>query len=216
MTTAPLTAPVVLLDLDGTVVDSAPGILAGLDRAFAACGEEKPAPDVLRTFIGPPLSECFEGVLGMTPERSEAMRRAYVAYYDVEGYTASVPYPGMPELIRALAADGRTVAVATNKPEPIATALLEHVGIAGDLALIGGTDRAVGRSDKAAVIGSVLERLGESRAVMVGDRLHDAHGAAVHGLPTVLVGWGYGGEAEEAHEGPRAASVQELSGLLRG
>lgn len=212
--------PVILLDLDGTIVESAPGILAALDHAFPACGEPHPGHDVLRTFIGPPLEDSFRGSLGMSASRAEALRTAYSQYYDSHGYQLSEPYAGMAELIRELSAAGRTVAVATNKPEPIAGRLLAHQGLAEDLAVIGGTDKAAGRRDKAAVIGSVLERLGipggSAAAVMVGDRLHDSEGAAVHELPSVLVGWGYGSTPEREAGHPFAPTVADLRALLLG
>lgn len=221
MTAAPTldlaSVPVVLLDLDGTVVESAPGILAALDHAFAACGEEHPGTARLQSFIGPPLLDSFRSELGIDGERAEALRLAYTAHYLDQGYQLSVPYAGMAELIAALRAEGRTVAIATNKPETTAHRVLEHQGLAADLDLIGGTDRAAGRTHKAQVIASVLERLGVSAAdgaVMVGDRLHDAEGAAVHGLAAVMVGWGYGGDAERASALPRAETVAELGDVL--
>lgn len=211
--------PVVLLDLDGTIVDSAPGILAALDHAFAVCGEPHPGRDVLRSFIGPPLSESFRNELGMSAERAEMMRVAYSEHYLDEGIKASRPFPGMRELIGRLVTEGRTLAVATNKPELTARRLLAHQGLDGDLALIGGTDRATGRNGKAAVIGSVLERLGiptGADAVMVGDRLHDSDGAAEHSMSALLVGWGYGGEAERAAPVPFAPEVPDLARMLLG
>lgn len=211
--------PVVLLDLDGTIVDSAPGILAALDHAFAVCGEPHPGRDVLRSFIGPPLSESFRNELGMSAERAEMMRVAYSEHYLDEGIKASRPFPGMRELIGRLVTEGRTLAVATNKPELTARRLLAHQGLDGDLALIGGTDRATGRNGKAAVIGSVLERLEiptGADAVMVGDRLHDSDGAAEHSMSAVLVGWGYGGEAERAAPVPFAPEVPDLARMLLG
>jgi phosphoglycolate phosphatase len=211
--------PVVLLDLDGTVVESGPGILAALDHAFAACGEEHPGAARLQSFIGPPLVDSFRSELGLDAERAEALRRAYTDHYLAEGYRLSVPYAGMAELIAALREQGRTVAIATNKPETTAHRVLEHQGLAGDLDLIGGTDREAGRTHKAQVIASVRERLGVTAAdgaVMVGDRLHDADGAAAHGLAAVLVGWGYGGDAERGAGLPYVRTVPELDRLLRG
>jgi phosphoglycolate phosphatase len=215
--------PVVLLDLDGTLVDSGPGILDGLAHAFAICGEPLPEPEVLRTFIGPPLSSSFRGTLGLSAERSEQLRLAYTAHYRTHGLLDAPPYPGIPELLDGLAEAGRTLAVATNKPETTARRLLEHQGLADRFALIGGTDRASGRNDKSAVIGSVLERLDLANApqsrtgtVMIGDRIHDAEGAAEHGILALLVGWGYGGSLEQAADVPRVATVAELSALMLG
>lgn len=211
--------PVVLLDLDGTLVDSGPGILDALAHAFATCGEPLPETEVLRTFIGPPLASSFRGTLGLSAERSEQLRLAYTAHYQDHGLLDSLPYPGIVELLEALAVSGRTVAVATNKPETTARRLLEHQGLADRFALIGGADRAVGRNDKAAVIGSVLERLelpADTSAVMIGDRIHDAEGAAEHGVPALLVGWGYGGAVEQEADLPSVETVAELSALLLG
>lgn len=220
--------PVVLLDLDGTLVDSGPGILAALEHAFAVRGETLPPPEVLRTFVGPPLAESFQGTLGLSAERAEQLGLAYTEHYHANGLLTAPPYPGIPELLRRLSRAGRTVAVATNKPETTARRLLAHQGLDGELALIGGTDRATGREDKAAVIGSVLHRLGvepsssatgsavagRAPAVMIGDRLHDAEGAQTHGLPAVLVGWGYGGRVEQEAEVPRAETVDALEAML--
>lgn len=229
--------PVVLLDLDGTIVDSGPGILGALAEAFAECGEPLPPQSVLRTFLGPPLEDSFRDTLGLSEHRSEQLRRVYVERYRAAGIHTATPYPGVTDLVEALTAAGRTVAVATNKLETTARRLLEHQGLADRFALIGGTDRTVGRTDKTAVIGSVLQRLGvpaadgmdedggagsgaraglaaPSRAVMVGDRLHDAEGAAAHGLPAVLVGWGYGGAPERTADLPFAATVDELAAML--
>lgn len=220
--------PVVLLDLDGTLVDSGPGILAALEHAFADRGETLPPPEVLRTFIGPPLAESFQGTLGLSAERAEQLSLVYTEHYQDNGLLTASPYPGVPALLRRLAREGRTVAVATNKPETTARRLLAHQGLDGELTLIGGTDRATGRDDKAAVIGSVLHRLGVQTpssvtevaagagapAVMIGDRLHDAEGARTHGLPAVLAGWGYGGRVEQEAEVPRAETVAALEAML--
>ena len=214
---APVDATVILLDLDGTVVESGPGILAALDHAFAVTGEEYPGRERLAGFIGPPLIDAFQGELGMDAERAERMRLAYSEHYLAHGVHLSRPYPGMPELIAALRGQGRVVAIATNKPETTARRLLEHQGLADGLDLVAGTDRASGRSGKAAVIASALERLdgrADGGAVMVGDRLHDAHGAAEHGIPAVLVGWGYGGDAERSSGLPFARTVADLAAML--
>ena len=219
-----LDVSVVLLDLDGTIVDSGPGILDSFAHAFAECGVPLPPPAVLRTFLGPPLEESFRDVLGLSEERSDQLRRAYGDHYRKNGLRTATPYAGIADLVRALTEAGRTVAVATNKRETTAQSLLGHLGLEGLFALIGGTDPEAGRSGKAAVIGSVLERLdvrtgagdvaGTARAVMVGDRLHDADGAAAHGLPAILVGWGYGGSPERESDLPRADSVEDLARML--
>ena len=120
--------PVVLLDLDGTLVDSGPGIVAALEHAFTVSGEQLPSPEVLRTFIGPPLTESLQGTLGLSAEKTEQLRLAYVEHYQANGVLAAPPYPGVLDLLQRLAEQGRTVAVATNKPEITARRLLDHQG----------------------------------------------------------------------------------------
>lgn len=219
-----LDVPVILLDLDGTIVDSGPGILASFEHAFTECGVALPPPAVLRTFLGPPLEESFRDVLGLSEVRSEQLRRAYGAHYRAHGLRTATAYAGIAEMVRTLTGSGRRVAVATNKRETTAQHLLDHLDLSDLFDLVGGTDPDVGRSGKAAVIGSVLDRLGvpsppegsegPPRAVMVGDRLHDADGAAAHGLPAVLVGWGYGGAPEREADLPRADTVSDLTRML--
>ena len=95
------------------------------------------------------------------------------------------------------------LAVATSKPTYSATRILEHFGLAGCFAFIGGSDLAGTRHDKASVIAHTLDELGAAgslpagaRVVMVGDREHDVHGARAHHLDAIGVLWGYGDSAE--------------------
>src|SRR5690625_3809678 len=110
-------APVVLMDLDVNMIDSSPGVMVCLGYAYADFGDPHLGREWLLSFIGPPLSESFRDELGMSAERAERMRLAYAEHYLDEGIKASVPFPGMRELIGRLVAERRTVAVATNKPE---------------------------------------------------------------------------------------------------
>src|SRR5699024_12398098 len=116
----------------------------------AVCGEPHPGREVLRSFIGPPLSESFRDELGMSAERAERMRLAYAEHYLDEGIKAAVPFPGMRALIGRLVEERRTVAVATNKPELAARRILAHQVLDTDHARIGGHDRASGRAEKSA------------------------------------------------------------------
>ena len=118
-------------------------------------------------------------------------------------------------MLESLNDSGLTLAVATSKPTYSATRILEHFGLDGHFAFIGGSDLAGVRHDKAAVIEHTLEELSAqgidvdpSRTRMVGDRHHDVTGAAVHGIDTIGVLWGYGDREELASAGATAFAEQ--------
>ena len=91
------------------------------------------------------------------------------------------------------------LSLATAKPEETAVRILEHFGLADRFAVLAGATYEPGRRTKDEVITHALHELGiepGAHVVMVGDRDHDVHGAAVHGIDTIGVLWGYGGAAE--------------------
>jgi phosphoglycolate phosphatase len=189
----------VLLDLDGTLVDSAATIVEHLAAALTEVGVPVPDAERLRKLVGPPFEEALPA-LGLTPEQTAAAIVAYRNSYDVVAATVTPVYPGVPALLERLREDGLRLAVATSKPEQTARKIVSGVGLAGYLDLVGGADHVAGRVGKAAVVGSVLERLhvdpARSPVVMVGDRHHDVDGAAEHGVPTIGVCWGYADPGE--------------------
>lgn len=209
----------VLLDLDGTLVDSAALITSHLAAAIAQVGAPVPAPDVLRTLVGPPFETALPP-LGLSTEQVAAVIVGYRASYDLVAATHTPLYPGVPELLEKLDADGLALAVATSKPETTARRIVAGVGIADRFVLVGGADHATGRVGKAAVVGSVLERLGldprRDPVVMVGDRHHDVDGAAEHGVPTIGVAWGYAEPGELAGACRIVPDLDALLDALRG
>lgn len=198
---------VLLVDLDGTISDSYPGIAASFRQAMAEIGAPPPSPELLETIVGPPMVDTMAS-LGLPPEQTAAAMAAYRAAYDDHGWSDNSVYPGMAELLGKLADAGRTLAVATSKNQRAARRILTHFGLDGHFAVIAGASEDGSRRAKADVIAHALaelERLGDGpldteRVVMVGDRSHDVEGAARFGIPTILVEWGYAlqGEAEAA------------------
>lgn len=208
----------VLLDLDGTLVDSAALIVEHLAGAFAAEGIPVPDAAVLRTtFVGPPFETALPAH-ELSAEQSVAVIAAYRGTYDLVAATETPVYPGIPELLDRLAAGGLRLALATSKPEHLARRMVAGLGLDRHLAVVGGADATVGRVGKDKVIGSVLERLqldpARDPVVMVGDRHHDVEGAAVYGIPTVGVSWGYAAPGELVGAACVAADVTELGDLL--
>jgi phosphoglycolate phosphatase len=190
----------VIFDLDGTVSDSASGILASLDHAFADTGLTP--PDDLVRFIGPPLQTAFEAE-GFTLDEISTLIASYRAHYWEIGAFGNIIYPGIETVLDTLAAEGFRLAIATSKPELTARRILEYFGYTDRFEVIGGATFDMSRATKPAVLEYVLAQLAPTRAVMVGDRYHDVEGAAEHGLPCVGVSWGYAAEGELKRAGAR-------------
>lgn len=199
----------VLLDLDGTLTDSAPGIVACLRHALELMDRPVPEPADLRSHLGPPLSVTFAEHFAMSPpDVTRAIALYRDRYHDV-GLFENAVYDGVPEMLTSLAADGGMLALATSKPTGSATRILEHFGLAEYFAAIAGADLIGRREAKADVITYALDLLDRppGGAVMVGDRRHDVLGAASHGIPAVGVLWGYGDEAELRQAGAAAVAT---------
>jgi len=193
----------ILFDLDGTIVDSAPGITATLAYTFERLGLPIPAPAELLRWVGPPILDSFRDLAGFDTEQSFRALEIYREKYLAEGvYDASL-YPGVAEVLHAIHAAGIPLSLATSKPETPARAILEHFHLIEPFdELTGASDDEV-RSAKKDVVEEALRRLEAGGAdlastVLVGDRHHDVEGAAHHGVPTIFVTWGYGSAAEAA------------------
>lgn len=182
----------VLFDLDGTLTDSAKGIVASFRHALATIGAQAPEGDLVGRIVGPPMARTLHSMgLG---EQAGAAIAAYRADYTTRGWLMNSPFDGMEQLLIDLQSRGVRLAVATSKAEPTARRILEHFGLDGYFEVIAGASVDGTRAEKADVMAHALAQLQPlpDRVLMVGDRRHDVDGAAVHGIDTVVVGWGYG------------------------
>ncbi|MCU1480010.1 MAG: haloacid dehalogenase, partial [Subtercola sp.] len=210
----------ILFDLDGTITDSAPGIIGRLSRTLLAMGYPVPAPAELVHFVGPPILEGFELVAGMDESEAQKALLVYRGLAASEGpQDDAVTFPGMVGLVRQLHAAGIPLAITTSKSEVQANRILDHLDLAQCFAVITGASEDETRSAKADVIDEALTRLRAadidlSNLVLVGDRVHDMEGAAEHGIPPIMVEWGYGSPAEAAGAIAIVHSVDQLRVLL--
>jgi phosphoglycolate phosphatase-like HAD superfamily hydrolase len=211
----------VIFDLDGTLTDSADGIVASFRHALAAVGAEVPAGDLAGRVVGPPMHLTLAG-LGLG-ERADDAIAAYRADYTSRGWAMNSLFDGIPQLLGDLRAAGVRLAVATSKAEPTARRILDHFELAEYFDVIAGATVDGSRSAKADVLAHALGQLHPlpERVVMVGDRAHDVEGAAEHGIDTVVVGWGYGAadflepdvaKAAAAHV-PTVSALREVLGV---
>jgi len=204
----------VLFDLDGTIVDSAPGILASLTWTYEQLRMPVPPPAELLKWVGPPLLDSFRDLAKLDEDESRYALSIYREHYAEVGVFDAMPYPGVLDVLRGIHDAGVPLSLATSKPESTARVILDHLGITGAFTEVTGASEDEVRSSKPDVVAEALRRLalrGElPRPVMVGDRIHDVEGAAEHEVPTIFVTWGYGSPAESAGAIAIADTAEEL------
>lgn len=213
----------ILLDLDGTLMDSAPGIVASVRYAYKALDLEMPTDDQLRGFVGPPM-QVSAVKHGVNPERVDDFIAAYrTAFTSGEMYNNSV-YPGIHELLAQLKTAGKRLAVATSKPEVFAKQICDRFELTNQVDEVFGASLDTSRTSKALVIDHALKtltqtasrRVASDKIIMVGDREHDVFGAREHGIATIGVTWGYAdhGELGAAGADHMVSTPSELGALL--
>jgi phosphoglycolate phosphatase len=193
----PLNGAVVLFDVDGTLVDSAPAITHCLARAIESVGLEAPPMEALGADIGPPLEEALSAH-GVPGEAMEQAKATYRSCYATEGLERSALYPGVAAMLADLGSAGLRMATATSKRVAMATDVCRHLGILDHFEVIGGADEW-GRLHKPQILSWTLDQMGGApvgRTAMVGDRRFDIEGGTAHGLPSIGVLWGYGTSTE--------------------
>lgn len=209
----------ILFDLDGTLTDAADGITNSVKYALKKFGIDETDESKLRKFLGPPLLMSFREIYGFTPEQAENAVEYYREYFTPHGIFENEVYGGIPELLKCLKEQGKTLIVATSKPEPFAKKIVEHFNLAKYLDMVAGSNMDNTRCKKAQVIEYALNTLGikdREQAVMVGDREHDIIGAKQAGIKSIGVLYGYAsvGELEKAGADFIARIPQEIIDII--
>ncbi len=196
------TPDVILFDVDGTLVDSAPGILHTLQQVFDEMHVDVSHIDLMK-YVGPPLRRSF-GEHFTDEADVEAATARYREIYHEKGRYESVLYEGVQDMLAALKDAGFVLCTSTSKPTTVVTPILERLGIADYFAVIGGASMDKSRDNKTAVVAYVLEQevLKGKTAVMIGDRREDLQGAVDCGLSHIGALYGYGTHEELAAFSP--------------
>jgi phosphoglycolate phosphatase len=193
-----MVAPTVVFDLDGTLVDSAPDLVATLNVIFARNGLPPVTYDAARKMVGGGARAMIGRGLeaeGRTLEEAEVDRlvRDFIDYYGAHIADHSRPFPGLEAALDELAAAGCRLAVCTNKLEWLSLRLLDAFALSKRFVAICGADTFGLRKPDPELLRLTLARAGGSldRAVMVGDSLNDIATARAAGVPVVAVDYGY-------------------------
>lgn len=210
---------VYLFDLDGTLTEPGEGITNSVMYALDKFGIHETDRTALYRFIGPPLLDSFTQFYGMPPEQAEQAVSAYREYFSTKGLFENRVYEGIPTLLQGLRDQGKTLVLATSKPEVFTLRILEKFDLTRYFHHIGAASLDSSRSQKADVIRHALHLCGNpspETVVMIGDRWHDIHGARANGIQSIGVLYGYGGrpELEQAGADVIAQSVIHLHELL--
>ncbi len=209
----------ILFDLDGTLTDSAEGIIKGVQVALNKFGIVENNGDILKTFVGPPLKERFIQVYNFTQEQALEAVREYQRYFVSKGMFENKVYPGITAMLDRLAKKDKKLVVATSKPEVFARRILEYFGLDRYFMFVGGSSLDDTRKQKNEVISYILQNMhinDVSELVMVGDTKYDVVGARYFNMDCIAVLYGYGTEQSIREANPKCVvkSVKELEQLL--
>ena len=184
-----------IFDLDGTLIDSLPGIEHSVRSAFVQCGIPCPQLDLGR-MIGPPIHSILAQAAGTSqPSLLACLETAFRLSYDTEGWKRSTCYPGVEDALRGLRVAGILLFIVTNKPLHITTRILEEKGIHSLFESILTRDsRLPAYLDKKQMIDSLIHSfaLRTKDCLLVGDTGEDASAASACNLRFIYMKHGYG------------------------
>lgn len=194
----------VLFDFDGTVADTAEGILKSLQYSFEQMGNDVPEMSELKRFIGPPVHYSYTHFYSISEDEVGMYIKKYRERYKVKGIYESRLFDGIKELLLELKSRGVRIGIASSKPEYLIHNVADHIGVTQLFDAIVGVKTDDSRhSTKTGLILEAMKQLGvngKDGVLMVGDRCFDIDGATGAGVDSCGALWGYGNEDEfKAH-----------------
>lgn len=202
-----------IFDLDGTLVDSRPGILYSL--RLAVCQVFPGAnPEMFVFEIGPPVRKMFQAGLKMVSEDNlDRLEAAFRAIYDDVGWRMTAIYPNVIETLDRLAGQGIPLYVATNKPMLASKHILTHLNLVSYFVDVLSPDsRCPKFSHKTEMLEALLAEhdIPTSEAVYVGDSMDDFYSAKQCGIGFIGIEYGYGRIPSDENSITRINSFEEL------
>jgi phosphoglycolate phosphatase len=207
-------APLLVFDLDGTLVDSLPDIAAALNRMFAARGLPPLGREQVMPMVGDGLAPLIERAFAVQgrPADDEAAGD-YLSDYEANVLVDTRLFDGIAATLETLGGAGWRFAVCTNKPERAAHLLLEGLGIADRFAAIGGGDSFPARKPDPLHLSETIKAANgdPARSIMVGDHYNDIGAARGAGVKSIFAGWGYGRPGMEAGASAICGTANDLA-----
>ena len=185
----------VIIGFDGTIADTAPGILYCMNTTALSMGYTPVAHDALYGVIGVSLEQGFMNLYGMKEDEIEYAMNQYSKLYSIKGEEMILIYDGIPEALQKLKADGMKLAIATQKNEKFINNMLavySYIGCLFDTVCATNVEREMTKTDMLRQVCADLE-VDPAEAVFVGDSYVDAIAAQEAGVDfaAALYGWGF-------------------------
>lgn len=203
----------VFFDLDGTLADTDGDIRRAWKATLSDLGLDCPLFDA-KFVAGPPIDEMTRLLFPdrFTPALADAIRVGFADHYDRDGFPLTREYPGVLDVVRRLKAEGRTLAIVTNKRFVGATAMARHFGWETIFDGIYAGDMTLPKVRKPELLRRVLTTYAADPedCVLVGDTGNDFEAAAANGVRSIGVAWGYGRPEELAQADAICRSPSEL------
>ncbi|HEY5790157.1 MAG TPA: phosphoglycolate phosphatase [Gammaproteobacteria bacterium] len=213
-----------LFDLDGTLVDSVPDLVAAVNRMLADLGRPAAAAGDVRNWVGNGavrlVKRALVGALEGEPDAAEFARAMplFLRYYAEENCRHSRPYPAARATLRRLASAGYRMACITNKPAAFTLPMLEQLELAEHFGLVvSGDSTSATKPDPAPLLYATdFFKVPPGQALMIGDSVNDIQAARAAGIPVVCVSYGYNHGHDIRGAGPDGVvdSLAELDELL--
>lgn len=213
----------IVFDLDGTLVDSAPSILAAISDAFNECGLESDRP-LTKEIIGPPLKEMLSTLVAARGSKAtDQLTEAFKVSYDNVRVGQTPAFEGVDALLGGLISRGHRLFIATNKREMLAKRIVKNLGWESIFEGVYGLDGFdPPKSSKVELLAQLLTdlRLAKVGTIYVGDREEDGYAADSNGIAFVHATWGYEGDEMRARTKNnwgvlRRPDADVLSGFLK-
>lgn len=194
----------IFFDLDGTITDSAEGILNAFEYALSHYNIKIEDRKDLRKILGPPLHYSFMNFFGFKEDQKDEVISIYREYFSTKGIFENSVYDGIEDVIKALKDAGKTLVIATSKPAYYTEIILKHFNLDKYFTFVSGAEMDGSRAKKEDIIKYALDNMKITNlddVVMIGDREHDIKGANINGLQSIGVLYGYGNEKEFTDNG---------------
>lgn len=212
----------IAFDLDGTLTDPKKGLTSAFAYGLKKVNVSFESVDSLKKFIGPPLRDSFRDEYGLEEEVADEALRLFREYFGVYGWWDNELYEGIHDLLSSLKTAGKTLVLATSKPDVYSSKILKLFSLSDYFDFSEGATFDSSREKKCDVLEYALNKVGiyneeqKQGVVLVGDTKFDVEGANICGIDSIAVTYGYGKESEFKEYGATyiANTVEDVKKIL--